>query len=43
MYIFSRKLFVKKFGAHFHEASDKPFPKLKKLKTNKNRNLEVPI
>ena len=36
MLIFSRKLFLKKFQAHFHEASGKPFPKM-------NRNLEVPV
>ena len=36
MLIFSRKLFLKKFRAHFHEASNKPFQKM-------NRDLEVPI
>ena len=28
MLIFSRKLFLKKFRSHFHEASDKNFPKM---------------
>ena len=36
MLIFSRKLFLKEFRAHLHEAADKPFPKM-------NRNLEFPI
>ena len=36
MLIFSRQLFLKKFRAHFHEASDKSGPKT-------NRNSEVPI
>ena len=34
--IFSRELFLKKFLAHFLEASDKSCPKM-------NRNSEVPI
>ena len=36
MLLFSRKLFLKKFRAHFHEASDKRFPKM-------NPSLQVPI
>ena len=36
MLIFSRKLFLKKFREHFHEASDKSCAKI-------NRNTEVPI
>ena len=36
MLIFSRKLFLKKFQAHFYEAYDKSCPKM-------NRNSEVPI
>ena len=36
MLIFSRKLFLKKFRAYFHEAYDKSCPKI-------NRNSEVPI
>ena len=35
MLIFSRKLFVKKFRTHFHDASNKSCPKI-------NRNPEVP-
>ena len=34
--IFSRKLFLRKFRAYFHETSDTPFPKI-------NRDLEVPF
>ena len=36
MLIFSRKLFLTKFQAHFNEAADKSYPKM-------NHNSEVPI
>ena len=38
MLIFSRKLFLKKLCAHFHETSDKPFPKM-----NRNRKFSIYI